>query len=229
MQYYTAFILGLVGSLHCLGMCGPLLLAVPGGAGTSAKFLIGRLVYHLGRISVYALLGAVFGIIGQTFALAGWQRWVSIIAGCVILIGLLASTRFGLSTPAFKVVQKLKSHFASLLMRRDLSSQFFLGTLNGLLPCGLVYVACAGAVATGHILSGVGFMAAFGVGTLPMLLSVSFIGKKLSFNHRQKLQKLIPASIALVGVLLILRGMDLGIPYISPALAHSHEAQASCH
>lgn len=229
MQYYTAFILGLVGSLHCLGMCGPLLLAMPGGVGAGGRFLTGRLIYHLGRIGVYALLGAAFGLIGQTFALAGWQRWVSITAGSVILIGLLASTRFGLSTPAFKVVQKLKSHFARLLIRRDLSSQFLLGALNGLLPCGLVYVACAGAVATGHILSGIGFMAAFGLGTLPMLLSVSFIGKKLSFNHRQKLQKLIPASIALVGVLLILRGMDLGIPYISPSLAHSHQANISCH
>lgn len=229
MHYYTAFVLGLVGSLHCLGMCGPLLLAVPGGAGTSARFLTGRLIYHLGRISVYALLGAVFGLVGQTFALAGWQRWVSIIAGSVILIGLLASTRFAVQAPAFKFVQRLKSHFASLLARRDLSSQFFMGALNGLLPCGLVYVACAGAVATGHILSGIGFMAAFGLGTLPMLLSVSFLGKKLSFSHRQKLQKLIPMSIALVGVLLILRGMALDIPYVSPALGQGHDAHSACH
>jgi sulfite exporter TauE/SafE len=222
MIIWTAFLLGLVGSLHCAGMCGPLALALPVTGRGRATFLAGRAVYNLGRIVTYGVLGALFGLAGQTFALAGLQRWVSLAAGIIILIALIASSRLALAVPAVKAVAWLKSGLGSLLRRRGLSSLFLVGALNGLLPCGLVYVAGAGAATSGGLLTGIEFMVAFGLGTVPMMLGLAVIGNTLRPARRFKLQKLIPICAALVGVLLILRGLALGIPYLSPELAAGH-------
>ena len=165
MILWTALLLGLVGSLHCAGMCGPLALALPTTGNARATFVLGRVAYNVGRILTYCLLGAAFGLIGQTLAFAGFQRWVSIAAGLAILLGLLVFSRSTVSLPVARGVTWIKSGLGALLRRRSLASVFSLGVLNGLLPCGLVYAACAGAVATGDLLSGVEYMAAFGFGT----------------------------------------------------------------
>ena len=225
MILLTAIVLGLVGSLHCAGMCGPLALALPMTGNSRATFVLGRVAYNLGRIVTYCLLGAAFGLVGQTLAFAGFQRWVSIAAGSAILVGLFVSSRSTVSLPVARGVAWIKSGLGALLRRRSVASVFSLGALNGLLPCGLVYAACAGAVATGGLLSGVEYMAAFGFGTVPMMLGIGFVGQKLQFTLRFKLQRLIPACLTLVAVLLILRGLSLGIPYLSPDLA----AGAVCH
>lgn len=217
MELWTAFLLGLVGSAHCAGMCGPLALALPTTGNTRATFLAGRVLYNVGRLVTYAALGAAFGLLGQTFALAGFQRWISLAAGVAILAGLFASSRFALGLPAISAVGWLKSGFGKLLRQRSLASIFLLGLLNGLLPCGLVYAAAAGATATGHFLDGTLAMIAFGLGTVPMMLGFSLAGPRLHTALRFKLQRLIPASLAIVGVLLVLRGLALGIPYLSPA------------
>lgn len=217
MEFWTAFLLGLVGSAHCAGMCGPLALALPTTGNTHATFLIGRVLYNSGRLATYATLGAIFGLIGQSFALAGFQRWISLAAGAAILLGLLASSRFALGLPAITAVGWLKSSFGKLLQQRSLTSVFLLGLLNGLLPCGLVYAAAAGATATGHFLDGALAMLAFGLGTVPMMLGFSLAGPRLHTTFRFRLQRFIPASLAIVGALLILRGLALGIPYLSPA------------
>src|SRR6266536_4367875 len=219
---WTAFFLGLVGSLHCVGMCGPLALALPMTGHTRAAFLAGRAAYNLGRITTYGALGAVFGLVGQTLALAGLQRWVSLIAGVAILLALIASSRFALVVAAAKVVTWLKAGLAKRFLRRTISSLFTLGLLNGLLPCGLVYVSCAAAAASGRILSGIESMLAFGVGTVPMMLGLALAGQRLQFVVLFKLQKLVPAGLTLVGVLLLLRGLSLGIPYLSPDLSGTH-------
>lgn len=225
MIFFTALILGAVGSLHCAGMCGPLALALPATGSSRATFVLGRLAYNLGRIVTYCLLGAVFGLVGQTLAFAGFQRWISLAAGAAILMGLLVSSRFAVSVPFAKSVAWIKSGLGALLRRRSIASVFSLGVLNGLLPCGLVYAACAGAVATGGLLAGVQYMAAFGFGTVPMMLGIGLVGQKLQLALRFKLQSLIPACLALVAILLILRGLSLGIPYLSPDLATG----ANCH
>lgn len=225
MILFTAIALGLVGSLHCAGMCGPLALALPATGNSRIGFVAGRIAYNLGRILTYCLLGTAFGLIGQTIAFAGFQRWVSIIAGVAILLGLLLSTRFATSFPVSQLVNRIKGGLGNLLRQRSFPAIFALGTLNGLLPCGLVYTACAGAVATGGLLSGAGYMAAFGLGTVPMMLGIGLVGQKFQFTLRFKLQRLIPVSVAVIAVLLILRGLSLGIPYISPELA----AGAVCH
>jgi sulfite exporter TauE/SafE len=227
MQLWTAFLLGFVGSAHCAGMCGPLALALPHWGRGQGSFIAGRMLYNAGRIVTYALMGAVFGMFGQGVALAGLQRWVSLVLGAAILIGLIVSPRFANAIPVAGAVNWLKGRLGKLLQTRGSAAMFGIGLLNGLLPCGLVYVACAGATATGSMLSGVEYMVAFGLGTLPMLLAISLLGTKLQFALRFKVQRLIPASLAIVGLLLLLRGMALGIPYVSPKIP-PQPAEAKC-
>ena len=211
--------LGLVGSLHCSGMCGPLALALPTMGATRTSLLAGRAAYNAGRILTYCSLGLVFGLLGRTLVLAGIQRWVSIVLGVTLLAGLLTSRRLALWRPATALVEQLKPGMLQLLRGRSLMALLVLGLLNGLLPCGLVYVACAGATATGGTLAGAQYMAAFGVGTVPMMLAISLSGRLIPVSLRLQLRKAIPVSVFLLATLLIMRGMSLGIPYVSPILS----------
>src|SRR5436190_6251200 len=195
---WTAFVLGLVGSLHCAVMCGPLVLAVTGARAAGRPVRCSRFIYHAGRLTVYAGLGALFGAVGKTFALAGMQRWLSITVGAVILAELIFSWRANLKSPVARAVLKLKASFSRLLQQRTIGAQFALGAINGLLPCGLVYIAAAGAATTLSPAIGALHMIAFGVGTLPMLLGVSTLGR-LRFASAH-VRKLIPASAALVAI-----------------------------
>lgn len=190
--------------------------------------MTGRVLYNLGRISTYASLGVVFGLMGRSLALFGAQRWLSLGAGLMLMIGLLASTRWGLSIPALTAVHWLKRMLGQLLQRRSMSSLYLFGLLNGLLPCGLVYAAGAGAVAAGSVGGAVSYMAVFGLGTTPLMLGLALSRNSLPQSLRVRLQKLIPVSLLLVASLLIVRGLALGIPYLSPALDAAGQA-AKCH
>lgn len=226
MDFWTAFILGLVGSLHCAGMCGPLALALPCTGPTLPKFIAGRVAYNLGRILTYCGLGLIFGLVGRTLVLAGIQRWVSIALGIALLAGLIRSRRLWLSRPVVAMVSHLKSRMAFLLSRRSLGALALLGLLNGLLPCGLVYVAGAGATGTGNTLAGMQYMALFGVGTIPVMLAIGLSGKLVPQSWRLPLRRAIPVSVFVLACLLILRGLSLGIPYLSPDLS---TAAPCCH
>jgi sulfite exporter TauE/SafE len=219
MIVWTALILGLVGSLHCAGMCGPLALALPVTGTTRTGFVTGRLMYNLGRLVTYCLLGVIFGLVGRTLALAGIQRWVSISLGLALLFGVASSRKLALWGPVMSLIGSLKFRMSTLLRERSLSSLVVLGMLNGLLPCGLVYVACAGATATGTLLSGAQYMAMFGLGTIPMMLGIGLCGRLMPMALRLHLRKAVPASVCLLAGLLILRGLSLGIPYLSPDLS----------
>jgi uncharacterized protein len=225
MDYWTAFILGLVGSLHCAGMCGPLALALPSHSGNIWTLLRDRAAYNLGRVATYCGLGFMFGAFGKTLWLAGVQRWLSIVLGVTLLVGLLSSRRLTLWRPVTFLVNRLKSQMSMTLRRRSAGSLAVLGLLNGLLPCGLVYVACAGATATGGITAGVSYMAWFGAGTLPLMLVISFSGRLLPISWRLPLLKAVPLAVFLLATLLILRGMSLGVPFLSPDLANG----SCCH
>ena len=219
MDFGIAIALGLLGSLHCAAMCGPLMLALPVPPGGSARFFAGRLVYQAGRIVTYCLLGVAAGLVGKSIFLTGMQRWLSIALGVAVLAGFLISKRVSLSAPVARVVARLKSAMSVQLQKRSFRSLALLGMLNGLLPCGLVYVALAGAVSQGAIVDAVFYMAAFGLGTLPTMLGISLSGKMFPMPLRLRLRRAIPVGVCVMGGLLILRGMALGIPYVSPDLA----------
>ena len=222
MELWSAFLLGLAGSLHCAGMCGPLALALPAAGVSRTPFILGRLAYNVGRIVTYSLMGVVFGLVGRTVWLSGFQQAMSITLGVLLLAGLLASRRLALWQPVNSLVNRIKSPLSALLRRKNVPAQFLLGLLNGFLPCGLVYVACAGATVTGDPLRGALYMVLFGVGTFPMMLAIGLSGKLIPFKLRLKLLKAVPASVFVLAMLLILRGLSLGIPYISPDLSAAH-------
>lgn len=233
----AAVSLGLVTSLHCVGMCGPLALALPAVGDRRATYALGRLLYNLGRAVTYALMGAVVGLIGASFALGGFQRWISLACGFLLLAGILLMHTGWLA----KAVEKLGLFhlFAGLqrLWRRHFDGHghaglFVLGLINGLLPCGPVYVALAAAAVTGSVATAALFMFAFGLGTLPLMLAVSLAGKLVQLPMRRKLQKLVPVSAGVVAVLLIVRGLALGIPYLSPPVKATEiggAPHACCH
>ena len=225
-DFGIAFALGLLGSLHCAAMCGPLLLALPVPAGGPARFVTGRILYQLGRVATYALLGVAAGLVGKSIFLAGLQRSLSIALGVALLLGFLVSKKFALAAPVVRSVARLKSAMAAQLRQQTFRSLVLLGLLNGLLPCGLVYVALAGAVAQGSLLSGVFYMTVFGLGTLPAMLGISLSGKIFPLPRRLQLRRAIPLGVCLLAGLLILRGLALGIPYLSPALVAG--VPASC-
>ena len=222
MEFTLAILLGLLGSLHCAAMCGPLQLALPVLPGGPGRIVAGRLLYQLGRIATYCLLGLDAGLAGKSLLLAGLQRWISISLGVVILAGFFLSRRVALSAPVVRAVARLKAAMGSQLRQRSLRSLALLGALNGLLPCGLVYVAMAGAVARDTLPAAVLFMAAFGLGTTPTMLAISLTGRLLPLSLRVKLRSAIPVGVCLLAGLLILRGMSLGIPYVSPDLTSTH-------
>ncbi len=225
MSIWTAFILGLFGSLHCAGMCGPLVLALPATGNNFGSFLLGRVAHNLGRVLTYCIIGLIFGLLGKTLLLAGIQQWASIALGIILIIGLMTSRKTVLSLHFARLIERLKSSMGSLLHRRSFTSLLLLGLLNGLLPCGLVYVAAGAAALAGGIFAGAQYMFFFGLGTVPMLLTVSFSRKLFPASLRLKLLKAVPVSVFILATLLILRGMSLGIPFISPDLANS----ACCH
>lgn len=219
MEYWTALMLGFAGSLHCVGMCGPIALALPR---SSSHFLAGRLLYNAGRTLTYSAMGIVFGLLGQTLLMAGWQRGVSIATGALILLYLLSRWlgrgRWTLESAALRFMAPVQRILGRLLQNSSPGGLFSIGILNGLLPCGLVYVALAGAAAAGSAVRGALFMALFGLGTTPMMLAIALAGPSLYGRLRGRFQAVIPVALSVMAVLFILRGMELGIPYVSPNL-----------
>jgi len=201
-------------------MCGPIALALPTGPVKSIRFYSGRLLYNFGRVITYSVFGLIFGLIGKNLAIVGLQRWVSIVSGVVIIIIVLlpqsAKTLFISKLSLGKFTQKLKEAFGKLFRKGSLTSMLFIGIVNGLLPCGFVYVGVAGAIAVGDVGLGVVYMALFGLGTIPVMFVTSVAGNFISIGIRQKLTKIIPLLAIILAILFILRGMNLGIMYISP-------------
>ena len=219
----TAFAIGLVGSFHCLGMCGPIALALPVHDQVSLRRWLGRLSYNLGRITTYALLGGVLGLLGQSLAMAGLQQALSVTLGLLIILGVVLPTTLlhRLSPNHFvaRLIGRVKRSMQRMFAVRTYAATFGLGALNGLLPCGLVYVGLAGAMATGYAVEGAAYMATFGLGTLPMMLGVSLLGQWIDVPLRNKIRKAVPLLVGVVGVVLVVRGLALDIPYVSPVLA----------
>ncbi len=213
-------IMGLLGGFHCVGMCGPIALVLPVDRTSKWKALVQTSAYHLGRIVTYALMGLLFGLLGKGLSLAGFQSKISILMGAIMILAVIFPTNylanFGLGKPLYGLVAKLKSTLGSYLQKKSSSTLFIIGLLNGLLPCGLVYMALTGAVATGDAYTGAAFMALFGLGTSPLLTGLVLAGNFFSIEARNKINKIIPYFVVLVGIIFILRGLELGIKFISP-------------
>jgi sulfite exporter TauE/SafE len=221
---WTAFLLGFLGSFHCLGMCGPIALAV--SAKDNSRFLRNKIIYNLGRTVTYSILGAVIGLIGFSLALAGIQQWVSIGMGALILVMAFfykSSERLITQSGLYGGVNKLKSKLGYFLKKGGTPAFFASGLLNGLLPCGMVYIALIASLALQSPLNGAMYMFFFGLGTTPMLVMVMISGKILSLSIRTKLTNALPYFAMFIGILFIVRGLGLGINYISPKLPEFNE------
>lgn len=220
MDLITALTLGFIGSFHCIGMCGPIAIALPLPKENWTYKLSGVFLYNIGRVITYAILGAIFGLLGKGIQLAGFQRTVSILMGVIMILSvlfpLIFKSRISIDKLFGGYVSRFIMGFKKLFKVRSLSSLFAIGLLNGLLPCGLVYIAIAGAINTNDVTMGVFFMIAFGLATAPMLALVTLAGNMISAQFRSKVNKLIPYVVVIVGILFILRGLSLGIPYVSP-------------
>lgn len=215
-------LLGFLGSFHCVGMCGPIALTLPVMHLDGLRKFAGILLYNAGRTTTYLLLGLLSGWLGQRFFIGGLQQWLSIILGLLLLTLLCWQYVLRRPLPQIPFFQRhVKSLLGRLLARQRFSTLYTIGFLNGLLPCGLVYIGITGAIATGTAWKGGLFMAAFGAGTIPAMAAVSWFSQLLRIH----IHRFIPIAIGMVALLLIVRGMNLGIPYISPELK---EKRVSC-
>lgn len=217
---YSALIFGLLGSFHCIGMCGPIAFILPVDRENSFKKAIQVSVYHFGRLLTYSLIGLVFGLVGKSLYIFGIQQQLSIVVGVlmivVILIPYKTITKYNFSKPVYKFISKIKSALGSQLKKKSPDTFLTIGFLNGFLPCGLVYMAVFAAIATGDALMGSLYMFVFGLGTIPLMTAAVFFSRFITGVLKQKIQKAIPAFVIIIGLLFILRGLGLGIPYISP-------------
>lgn len=229
MEVLSGLALGFFGSLHCIGMCGPIALALPSQSKSKFGFYSGRILYNLGRIITYSIMGLIIGLIGQKINLAGYQQIVSIVLGIVILTTVLLPVsirNYFIKLRPIQVVTKILQSSIGMLFRKGSNSSLFaIGVLNGFLPCGFVYVALAGAVALGNVEKSILFMALFGLGTTPAMFSASVVTNLFGQNVRRKVYKAVPVFASVLAIIFILRGLNLGIPYLSPKLKTIYPAE----
>ena len=231
---YTALLFGLIASLHCVGMCGPIAMMLPLDRNNEAKKITQILTYHIGKLSAYGILGLIFGLLGRSFYLAGIQQQLSIFVGILMIMVAVVPekefAKYNFSKPIYRIITKVKSSLGQQFKSKSYKSLFTIGLLNGFLPCGMVYVAIFGAIAMQSISMGIVYMLLFGLGTIPLLTAVIYISNLLSFSFRGTLQKMIPLVAVLIGMLFIIRGLGLDIPYLSPSnLSLFVQAETNCH
>lgn len=235
MMGITALVFGLLGSMHCLGMCGPIALMLPVGKLSPRRKYFSIALYHGGRILAYALLGALVGMLGLGVAVFGYQQQLSIAAGILMMMAAVMPglhLNLGGFDPLNRFFVWFKRQWKVQMDKKTADTFLTLGFLNGFLPCGLVYMAMAGALASGNPMEGAVYMALFGLGTVPMMTAVVLISGLLSQKTLGRWRKAIPYLLFIVGMLFVLRGLGLGIPMISPKAmgpAQGPMASIECH
>ena len=215
-------------------MCGPIAMMLPVDRTNQAKKITQIITYHIGRLSAYGAIGFIFGLLGKGFFLAGIQQNLSIFIGIAMIVVVLIPekifARYNFSKPVYRLISKIKTVLGSQFRNKSYKSLFTIGLLNGFLPCGMVYVALFGAIAMQSESLGVLYMVLFGIGTVPMMSSIVYINSFLTVPIRNKIQKVIPYVAVLIGCLFILRGLGLGIPYISPSnMSLFVQGDPNCH
>ncbi len=231
MIYGTAFALGIFSSLHCIGMCGPIALATPVIQKNFFTEILSRFMYNIGRAISYVTIGFVAGSIGSIFYFGGIQQWVSIISGIIILLWVLIPTT---NPENWKVIRELsfirsiKNKIGALFKNKSYSSILFIGILNGFLPCGMVYMAVIGALTASTYFEGGLYMLFFALGTWPLMFILTSTWQIIDQKFRLKTRKLLPYLVGIIGIMLIVRGAGLGIPYLSPILKADAEVMSTC-
>ncbi len=231
---WSAFILGLLGSFHCVGMCGPIAFMLPVDRSNSVKKISQITTYHIGRLLAYSTIGLIFGLIGKNLYIFGLQQQLSICIGVLMIVVVLLPyktfSKYNLSKPLHKIISKVKNELGNALKKKTADTFLTIGFLNGFLPCGLVYMAVFGSLVSSTITQGAMYMALFGLGTVPLMTSAIYLGKFLNTTIKQRIQKAIPVFVVIIGVLFILRGLGLGIPYISPTpVVEMVSGNINCH
>ena len=233
---WSALVLGILGSFHCIGMCGPIAFLLPLDQRNKNKRIFQLISYHTGRLLTYGLLGFVFGLAGKSLNLFGIQQQLSIIIGVSMIVMILIPSkilnRYYFSKPMYTFVAKVKNAMGVYLKKKNSKTFFTLGFLNGLLPCGLVYMAIFGALASGGATYGALYLVLFGLGTIPLMTVAIYLGNFLKGKAKQNILKAIPVFVVIIGLLFILRGMGLGIKYISPSdmvTEQRIESKYDCH
>lgn len=215
MMFWSAILLGLGGSLHCVAMCGPIAMALPLTTREKWTVILQSLLYNFGRISTYGIMGFFFGLMGWGISLTGYQNGLSIGLGIMLILSAiftLSIERNLFQHPVFtKQIQRVMGKLQKLLAIRNNSSAYRIGLLNGLLPCGLVYIALAGSLATGSHWSGAFYMVLFGLGTLPLMLIIMLFGK-WSKRFFIRFQQLVPYGLFMFGIYLVYRGVMVEVP-----------------
>lgn len=219
MLLTTAFLLGLASTFHCVGMCGPVSLALPLNRNSSVNILLGLLQYHLGRIATYTAMGLLLGAAGAQLQMFQLLQWLSIAMGAVMIA--LAWKRHWIHRLSFSnshFIQTIIRGMGKLITSDNPGKLFGLGMLNGLLPCGMVYVGLGNALLSGSVIGTGAAMAVFGLGTFPAMLAIGFLARQFTPAVRRRIDRFFPILLTLTGLLLIVRGANLGIPYLSPAI-----------
>ncbi|MGB5818955.1 MAG: sulfite exporter TauE/SafE family protein [Saonia sp.] len=216
----SAIILGLLGSLHCVGMCGPIAFMLPVDRTNNLKKFLQISIYHTGRLAAYGIMGLIFGFLGKGLYIFGMQQKLSIVIGIlmifIVLLPYKAFNRYNFSKSIYRLVSKVKNKLGKELQKKTSDTFLTIGFLNGFLPCGLVYMALFGAIAMGSPWEGSFYMVLFGLGTIPLMTTAIYFSSMLKGVTKRRIQKLIPVFVVVIGILFILRGLGLGIPYISP-------------
>lgn len=231
----SALVLGLLGSLHCLGMCGPIAFMLPLDQANTVKKTGQLSIYHFGRLLAYGIIGVLFGLLGKGLSLFGIQQKLSIGIGVLMIVLVLIPGKYlngyRLLSPVYSLIGKVKSKLGAELKKKTPDTFLTIGFLNGFLPCGLVYMALLGAIAMGNALEGGLYMMIFGLGTVPLMSLVVYSKGMLSTSIKSRIQKLIPVFVVIIGILFIVRGLGLGIPYVSPKPANTNSVMATieCH
>ncbi len=218
--------MGLLGSIHCMGMCGPLVLGIFKDTLSSKPY--NYFLYHFGKLMAYGTLGFGFGLLGKSLHLFISQQQLSILTGALLLLYYIINKMSGFNEKMTHLSTTTYNRIKTFTNQMPLPKFYLLGFLNGFLPCGLVYLAATSSIATGHVLKSILWMVGFGIGTIPSLTLILWLSRMFQSKFNPILSQIYQQLTLVLAVLLILRGLNLGIPYISPKYNPVEEKVSKC-
>ncbi len=224
------FLIGITGSMHCIGMCGPLAILI--GSDRFNSTLVDSILYHTGRITSYLLIGILVGLIGISIGFLRLEQYFSVLLGIILLLITTMGMKIGTIQSSF-FVQRMNqiNEFIRKMIANNLGflPMYFKGMMNGFLPCGLVLVAISTSAGLSSLTDSLLMMLGFGIGTFPLMLFVSLSHQLINSRIRRIFSKMAPAVSIIMACLLILRGLNLGVPYLSPYINRFDLLQSVIH